>query len=424
MIFGSDKSLRPVRLLVRMPRPILGSPVSHEKQSRTEPARQTHARLAGPQLAMRLREKRAAKYVEAMPRLNAGMHQQNAATLQELLDATEFPELTIDQRPLGIVSKCFLEPYEVHGCDLDEHFERHRAIPPFRASPRPRRTRRLHVHRGLRGLIAGHHRRRTSQLNIPICYPTLSQGMREVVNNRVVNEDRSVAGALGYASRQIVQRQTLTSVLTETQDLSDDTQVSRQLLAVAGSATERGGCIIVITTSAIWPRLQRQGMSLTLDPSNENEMQEIIAECLTPYRGGMPIEWHDAEMSESAAILAGVTRVEAENAIATLLAKGSITKADLAELTTVKDRIFSDISGLERVKISTADVSLGGLSGLRAWMDKQRPPLTMDLRERGLRSPRGDASGRCRLPVQRFPPATDNHAAAARAWCESKGGST
>ena len=121
-----------------MSRPILGSPLSHQKQSRTEPERRAGVRLTGPQLAMRLREKRSAKYVEAMQRLDAGTHQQNAAALQELLDAiaSEFPELAIDQRPLGIVSKCFLgEPYEVHRCDLDgnivEHFERHRAMPPL-----------------------------------------------------------------------------------------------------------------------------------------------------------------------------------------------------------------------------------------------------------------------------------------------------
>jgi hypothetical protein len=121
-----------------MARPILGTSVSHEKQQRTESTRQTHTRLAGPQLAMRLREKRSAKYIDAMQRLDAGTHQQNTTALQELLDAigAEFPELTIDQRPLGIVSKCFLgEPYEVHRCDLDgnivEHFQRHRAMPPL-----------------------------------------------------------------------------------------------------------------------------------------------------------------------------------------------------------------------------------------------------------------------------------------------------
>src|SRR6476619_7529532 len=83
------------------------------------------------------------------------------------------------------------------------------------------------------------------QLNIPIYYHTLSQGTRDVATNRVVNEDRSVAGALDYASQQILQRQNLTFALTETQDLADDTPTSRQILDVAASATERGGSVIV-----------------------------------------------------------------------------------------------------------------------------------------------------------------------------------
>jgi ATP-dependent 26S proteasome regulatory subunit len=227
------------------------------------------------------------------------------------------------------------------------------------------------------------------ELGIPIFHHTLSQGTRDIVTNRVVSEDRSVAGALDYASQQILQRQNLTFVLTEVQDIDGDTPLSRQLLDVASSATQRGGAIVVITTDSIWPRLQRQGMTLTLDAPNEDEMRAIIAECLAPYRGSLPIEWGEPELTESAAILAGVTQIEAENAIATFLAKGSILKSDLIELGQVKDRIFSDISGLERVKISAKDVTVGGLTGLRSWLEKQRPLLTMDLRERGLRPPRG-----------------------------------
>jgi ATP-dependent 26S proteasome regulatory subunit len=228
-----------------------------------------------------------------------------------------------------------------------------------------------------------------SELNIPIYYHTLSQGVRDIATNQGKNEDRSVAGALDFASQQILQRQNLTFVLTEVQDIDGDTPLSRQMLDVASSATERGGAVIVITTSTIWPRLQRQGMTLTLDPPNEDEMRCIIAECLSPYRGSMRIDWGDPELMEAATILAGVTSIEAENAIATFLAKGSILKSDLIELGKVKDRIFSDIAGLERVKISAKDVTVGGLSGLQAWLEKQRPLLTMDLRERGLRPPRG-----------------------------------
>ncbi len=249
---------------------------------------------------------------------------------------------------------------------------------PFISLRTDERDRALEVLRGL-----------ASELSIPIYYHTLSQGVRDIATNRVVSEDRSVAGALDYASQQILQRQNLTFVLTEVQDIEGDTPLSRQMLDVAASATEHGGAVIVITTSSIWARLQRQGMTLALDAPNEDEMRAIIVECLSPYRGSVPIEWQEPEFTEAATILAGVTRIEAENAIATFLAKGSILKSDLIELSKVKDRIFSDIAGLERVKTSEKEVTVGGLAGLRGWLEKQRPLLTMDLRERGLRPPRG-----------------------------------
>lgn len=227
------------------------------------------------------------------------------------------------------------------------------------------------------------------ELGLQVYYHTLSHGTRDILNNRVVNDDRSVAGALDFASQQIIQRQNLTFILTEIQDVDNDTPTSRQLLDVVSSAAERGGAVAAVTSSGIWGRLQRLGMSVTLDPPTEDEMHVIIEECLSPYRGGIPIEWGEAELGEAATILTGVTRIEAENAIATFLAKGAITKSDLNELSKVKDRIFSDISGLERVAVSQREVGIGGLAGLKAWLEKQRPLLTMDLRERGLRPPRG-----------------------------------
>src|SRR6266404_2354206 len=89
-----------------------------------------------------------------------------------------------------------------------------------------------------------------SELNIPIFYHTLTQGVRDIANNRVVNEDRSVAGALDFASQQILQRQNLTFVLTDVQDIDGDTPLARQLLDVVSSAIDRGGAVVVITTGA------------------------------------------------------------------------------------------------------------------------------------------------------------------------------
>ncbi len=249
---------------------------------------------------------------------------------------------------------------------------------PFISLRTDERDRALELFRGL-----------AADLNLPVYHHTLSQGVRDLVANRIVNEDRSVAGALDYASQQMLQRQNLTFIMTEVQDVDSDTALTRQMLDVASLATERGGAVIVITTSNVWPRLQRQGMTLTLDAPNEDEMRAIITEFLAPYRGGLPIEWNKAELTEAATILAGVTRIEAENAVATLLAKGSILKTDLIDRSRLKDRIFSDIAGLERVKPSDRELAVGGLAGLQTWLEKQRPLLTMDLRERGLRPPRG-----------------------------------
>ena len=50
----------------------------------------------------------------------------------------------------------------------------------------------------------------------------------------------------------------------------------------------------------------------------------IIRDQINPYRSEMFIEWQDAEERQAAAILAGISQIEAENVIATLLANGSI----------------------------------------------------------------------------------------------------
>lgn len=229
----------------------------------------------------------------------------------------------------------------------------------------------------------------SSLSNAPIFVHTLSQGTKELLANRSVSEDRSVVGAVDYASQQIAQRQNLSYILTEVADIEDDTPFARQLQDAVMLAAEHGGVLIVITTKPVWGQLQRLGMSLVLSAPNEDEMLEIIRDQVGAYRNQFPIEWDAADERQAAAILAGVSRIEAENIIATLLANGRITKDDLRELMQAKDSIFADISGIERVQVRGGELNVGGLGGLKTWLDRERPLLTADLRERGIRPPRG-----------------------------------
>lgn len=244
------------------------------------------------------------------------------------------------------------------------------------------------IRSGERSRVLDLFRQLAGEIAVPVYVHTLSQGTRDVTSNRVVNDDRSVVGVLEYATQQINQRQNLTFLLTDVADLGDDTPMARQFYDLVMLAAERGGVIAVLTSDSVWAPLQRLGMAVTLDPPTEDEMYSILSESIDPWRAQVNIEWGDPELREAASILTGISKIEAENVVATLLAKGSVTRADLDEVRHAKDGIFSDISGIERVPVQT-DFLVGGLNGLRTWLDQERPLLTADLRDRGLRPPRG-----------------------------------
>ncbi|GKU77774.1 hypothetical protein [Paenibacillus sp. L3-i20] len=119
-----------------MRRPILGLNTQVETRLDYTPRQQVVARLEGVALEKRLRTKRSSSFVEAMTKLDVSGIVAVKGEVQELIDqiASEFPELTVEQLALGIVSKCYLgNPYEVHSLDtrlqILDHYKRGEAAP-------------------------------------------------------------------------------------------------------------------------------------------------------------------------------------------------------------------------------------------------------------------------------------------------------
>ena len=130
-------------VVVGMSRQIIGAPKVEASRARATQSRSSgQVGLREPFLGKRLREKRSNSYLEAISRIDAGTYQSNRGALDALLQtiSSEFPELGIDQVPLGIVSRCYLgSPFEVHICDFTaeiiEHFETCRLMsPPFESA--------------------------------------------------------------------------------------------------------------------------------------------------------------------------------------------------------------------------------------------------------------------------------------------------
>ena len=233
----------------------------------------------------------------------------------------------------------------------------------------------------------------SDELQLPFYVHSLTKGVYDIQTGKNVNEDKSVYSAIDFMTEQMKRKQYQTIVLTEVPDLSSENSDSKQLLALVNLANETGGMIIVFANNAIWNQLQRQGMTIRVDLPNENEMYDIIKEYVDDYRNEISIEWDYSDIREAAAMLNGVTRIEAENVIAALIANKSIKKTDLDEVRYAKDRLFSDISGLEKIEVDDNVKEVGGLAGLRKWLDEKKALLTPEnkdiLKAKGLQPPRG-----------------------------------
>jgi ATP-dependent 26S proteasome regulatory subunit len=233
----------------------------------------------------------------------------------------------------------------------------------------------------------------SEELALPFYVHTLSKGMYDISSGRTVNDDKSLMGALDFITEQIKVKQNLTFILTEVSDIENDTMTARYLQDVVSLAEEYGGVIIALTTTSVWGQLQRAGMSLELDLPNEEEMLRIIQDNIEPYKRDIEIEWDNNDYREAATILAGVTQVEAQNVIVSLIANKAIKKSDLIELNFAKNKLFSNIEGLEKIDVSQNILDVGGLSGLKEWLNSKKKLQTAEkrdeLRRRGLQPPRG-----------------------------------
>lgn len=232
-----------------------------------------------------------------------------------------------------------------------------------------------------------------SDLALPFYVHTLSKGMYDISNGRSVNEDKSLVGALDFIAEQMKVKQNLTFILTEVSDIDSDTMTARYLQDVVSLAEENGGVIIALTTTSVWGQLQRLGMALSLDLPNEEEMLKVIEENIEPYKRDITIEWDNNDFREAATILTGVTQVEAQNVIVSLVANKAIRKSDLVDLKFAKNKLFSNIEGLETIEVSGNILDVGGLSGLKEWLNSkkrlQTPEKRDELKRRGLQPPRG-----------------------------------
>ncbi|MFC8230553.1 ATP-binding protein [Streptomyces sp. NPDC057287] len=230
---------------------------------------------------------------------------------------------------------------------------------------------------------------RPKRSGMPFWIHTRATGLRDLRTRASVHEDRSLTGAMEFAASQFAARANATLVLVDPPDTGSDTPAARHIAELARIAEGNMGSLVLVSDSPVWSGLQRLGMGLTLDLPDADEMYGILSNFLTDHRGRFPIEWEEGDARRAAEFLAGATESECVNLMATVAAKGSVKKEDVLALAQAKERIFSNINGLERIPLKDSDYKVGGLTSLRAWLRRRNQLIHADLRSTRLRPPRG-----------------------------------
>ena len=232
----------------------------------------------------------------------------------------------------------------------------------------------------------------SSETNMNINVSYMSKGIIDIVNNTLVNDNKTIMGVLDFIAEDIKKKENQTYVLTDVFDIDRDSSVTRYLCDIVNAAEEHNATIIVITDSSVVSSLQRLGMSITLSLPEEGELLDLIKNYIKSYSSQIKLEWNEEDFKEASTILLGLSEVEVKNILSSLIVRGYVNKDDLVELRFAKDNMFSDISGLEKVDVDK-DVSFGGLENLKEWLEEKKKLMSPSKREemkgRGIKPPRG-----------------------------------
>ncbi len=232
----------------------------------------------------------------------------------------------------------------------------------------------------------------SSENNISMKIHSMSKGFSDLNTGESFSNDKLFISSLDYISNELQTAVNKIYILSDTEDLDIESLTSKYLCDLTTLAENKSSVIIAITSSSIWPTLQRQGMTIDLDLPDLNEIYHIIIETLKPYQNSLLIEWNKDDVKDASNTLLGLSSIEIKNVLSTLIAKGSIIKNDLIDLKYAKDKLFSNINGLEKIFVEN-NLTFGGLDILKSWLNEKEKLLTSNKKEemqkRGIKPPKG-----------------------------------
>lgn len=127
--------------------------------------------------------------------------------------------------------------------------------------------------------------------SMPFFVHSRTTGVQDLSSGAAISDDRSLPGALEYATQTFSSRENANFIFTDVEDIDGESSTARHFAEIARLAENRAGSMILIVASPVWSGLSRLGMTVTLDLPSEEELHEVICALVDDHRAVMQIEW-------------------------------------------------------------------------------------------------------------------------------------
>lgn len=215
-----------------------------------------------------------------------------------------------------------------------------------------------------------------------------TEGTKDLLSGQGVADDTSLTAALEHARVTFKARNNVNFVFADVEELDQESSTARHLAEMVRLAESRSCTIILIVAKPVWNGLSRLGMSVSLDLPTTDELAATLGGIIDDHQGVVTVEWQHHDLRQAAEILSGVTEMEAVNVLMTLLTKRRLGIDDIPRLSEYKDRIFGEMSGIERIHLK-GHYEVGGLKELQRWLVEREVLMKSDLSQTALHPPKG-----------------------------------
>ena len=225
---------------------------------------------------------------------------------------------------------------------------------------------------------------------------TLTTGVR--VFSPDVREPSSVSGtskpenALQYILRQ---KRSAIHCLRGLAPYTTQPLMRRLLRDFVQQADPKRECLLLMDDDSIHPRVQRLAVPWRPGLPDKQELYDIAKDTYRRLKksfkaGTVVSELKKSELEQLVLNLSGLTRTEAAQVVeSVVLDDRALTSSDLQRVIDAKRRLLEGAGSLESMTIDFKINEVGGLRGLKKWLEERRGGFTEEARSFGIEPPRG-----------------------------------